>query len=150
MSFSFKPMTNEEIKAIQNRDLLPEGTYSFTVKSTESQKSSSGNAMLKIRICILDNNRNDYNIFDYLVATDKMMFKLKHFCESVDLKEEYNKGTLYPNDCNGRSGKVIIGIQKGKAKDDGTGFYPDKNCVKDYIGLSMAEVDLSFNDDITF
>lgn len=155
MSFSFNPLSDEQINAIQNRGLLADGVYPFCVKSIEQRHSKSGNPMLQVRIGVLANADDERNIFDYLLATEQMMFKLKHFCESIGLEEKYAKGNFSPADCINRSGRVRIGVQKGGAKEDGSGFYPDKNSVKDYVKLDekvaeIAKVDPDFNDDIKF
>jgi uncharacterized protein DUF669 len=153
MSFSFNPLTDEQISAIQNRDLLSDGVYPFTVKNAEQQHSKSGNPMLKITIGVLASENDERNIKDYLLATDQMMFKLKHFCESIGLGDKYAKGTFSETDCIGRSGKVKIGTQKGAKKEDGSGFYSDRNSVKDYVlpdSLQKPLIDPDFNDDIKF
>jgi hypothetical protein len=153
--FSFNPLTDEQISAVQNRDLLQEGVYPFIVKSMEQQHSKSGNEMLKVRLAVMDPKGDERHIFDYLLATDQMMFKLKHFCESIGLAAKYAEGKFYPGDCIGLSGKVRIGIQKGMPKVDGSGAFPDKNSVKDYIKaeevvVKPAVAASSFDDDINF
>ncbi len=155
MSFSFNPLSDEQINALQNRDLLADGIYPFTVKSIEQQESKSGNPMLKVRIGVMPKEGEERNIFDYLVSTEQMMFKIKHFCETIGLEDKYTKGNFAPIDCLNRSGKVKIGVQKGGPKPDGSGFFPDKNSVKDYVKLGEevakeAKVEEEFNDDIKF
>lgn len=150
--FEFSPKTDEEIEAIKNQGLLTEGIYPFTVKEVESQVSQSNNPMLKVRLGVLDAKGEERNIIDYLVATDKMMFKLKHFCEAIGIEDKYNSGKFTPKDCLNRSGKAKIGVQKGSMTPDGSGFYPDKNSIKDYLkGVASTPVaDVPFNDDIKF
>lgn len=154
MSFSFSPKSDSEIEAIQNRALLPDGMYPFVVKEYEQKISKSGNEMLQVRLAIMDKDGSQRNLTDYLVATDQMMFKLKHFCETIGFEKEYEKGNFEPSKCIGRSGKALIGIQKGSAKQDGTGSYPDKNSIKDYVKSeekkSKVAIDPDLNDDIKF
>lgn len=133
MTFLFNPLSDEQINAIQNRALLTDGIYPFVVKSVEEQCSKSGILMLKVRLAVVASEHDIRTIIDYLLATEQMMFKLKHFCETIGIADKYEKGGFEPSDCINRSGKVKIGIQKGAAKDDGSGFYPDKNTVKDYV-----------------
>lgn len=103
--------------------------------------------MLKVRIAVVATPEDVRTIYDYLLSTDKMIYKLKHFCESIALGEQYKKGLLNFGDCIGRSGQVRIGIQPGKAKEGG-GFWPDKNTVEDYEVIeTFAE---PFNDEIKF
>lgn len=153
--FSFNPLSDEQIHAVQNRGLLEEGIYSFTVKAMEAQQSKSGNPMLKVRIGVLASEGDERNIIDYLLSSEQMMFKLKHFCESIGLEDNYLKGNLSPSDCINRSGKVRIGVQKGGAKEDGSGFFPDKNSVKDYVKVEAKAAPVvddkpPFDDDIKF
>lgn len=153
MSFAFNPKTDAEIDAIQNRALLPDGIYPFTVKDFEQKISKSGNEMLQVRLGVIDKDGSERNIIDYLVATDQMMFKLKHFCDTIGFEKEYAKGQFEPSKCVGRSGKATIGIQKGGAKMDGSGYYADKNNIKDYVKSDEKQklpADVDLNDDITF
>lgn len=139
-AFSFAPKTDAEIHAIQNRGLLPEGVYPFTVKEVAAQVSKSNNPMLKIRIGVVDKDGSERSIVDYLLGTEQMIYKLKHFCDTIGFEEEYAKGTFDPTKCLKRSGEVRIGVQKGNPKEDGSGFYPDKNVVKDYVKSAQSEV----------
>lgn len=153
--FSFNPLSDAEINSLQNRDLLPDGVYPFVVETIDTQNSKSGNLMLKVRIGVFKDMNDKRSIIDYLVPTDQMMFKLKHFCESIGLIKEYENGSFVISSCINRTGKVRIGVQKGSAKIDGTGFYPDKNSVKDYVKaeekvVKNPVVDSTLNDDIAF
>jgi hypothetical protein len=158
MSFSFLPRSDDEIHAIQNRALLSDGIYPFIVKAIESQVSKSNNSMLKLKIGVIDAKGEERNIIDYLLGTDQMIYKLKHFCESIGMEDKYAKGNFEPQDCINRSGKVKIGVQKGAPKPDGDGFYPDKNSVKDYVkgdvepkkAEKAEKAKDDFNDDIKF
>lgn len=150
MSFAFNPLTDEEINVLQNRHLLPDGIYHFFVKNIEQQQSRVGNPMLKVTLGVVAKPGDQRNIIDFLLTTEQMMFKLKHFCESIGLSEQYAQGKFELNDCINRSGKVKIGVQKGAAKDDGSGFFPDKNCVKDYVkpeNVMPKVVTPAFKDD---
>lgn len=154
MSFSFNPMSDEELNAIQNRGLLAEGVYPFIVRQIEQHQSKSGNLMLKVTIDVIAAPNDSRKIIDYITTTETMMFKLKHFCESLGIDDGYQRGNIIFSACINRSGKAKIGAQKGAQKEDGS-FYPDKNVIKDYIGKTaqsklepLPKVD--FNDDIGF
>ncbi len=153
-AFSFTPKSEAEIHAIQNRGLLPDGIYPFIVREVKQEVSKSNNNMLKVVISVTGQNNDRRNVVDYLLATDEMMFKLRHFCETVGLEKEYESGSFMPNQFINRGGFAKIGTKKGNAKDDGSGFYPDKNTVKDYVKLADVKKTLdgnaAFNDDINF
>lgn len=153
MSFAFDPKTDAEIEALQNKGLLTEGSYPFQVKAIDQLISKSGNSMLKITLSVLEKDGSSRTIFDYLVALDSMMFKIKHFCEAIGLEESYKKGNFDPQDCIDRSGMALVSVQKGNPKPDGSGNFPDKNIIKDYVKSdkpAAAKVDNTLNDQIPF
>ena len=65
--------------------LPPIGEYNFMVISAEKTFSSNGNPMIKVR---LDLQGADGSVFDNLVISDKMMWKLVSFFESIGLKQK--------------------------------------------------------------
>jgi len=136
MSFTFTPMTEEEIKSL---NIMDSGIYDFEVIKAEQSISKSGNPMIKLMLKVWDTNGREHIIYDYLVSTSNMMYKIKHFCESVGLEDKYKLGTFDENDCVGKCGKVDIIIQKGQSSPNG-GNYPDKNTARDYISkIEMNE-----------
>lgn len=66
-------------------ELPPIGEYNFIVVSAEKTFSSNGNPMIKVR---LDLQGADGSVFDNLVISDKMMWKLISFFESIGLKQK--------------------------------------------------------------
>ena len=152
--FSFTPKTDQEIAAMQNRGLLAEGVYKFIVTEAKPMISQSGNSMIQLRLAIKGVDNIDRNVFDFLVSSEEMIFKIKHFCEAVGLESAYAAGAFNAQDCMGKGGNAKIVVQKGKLRADGSGFYPDKNGVRDYI-KSYAQPTVGsgaemFNDDLPF
>lgn len=102
----------------------PIGEYNFMVVEVEkTYAQSSGNPMLKIR---LDLQGADGCVFDNLVLTDKAMFKVVSFLESIGLKEK---------------GKELF-ISIGEAADKAAGL--EGRCVlkhETYNGEVRAKVD---------
>lgn len=122
----------KEEKDLKNFDLLPDNSiYDFDVLKAIEKKSKQGNDMIEINIGLYVTESIGPRIFDYLLPS--MEAKLRHFCDTVGLLREYESGRLNAEMCDGRSGKVKIGIQKGKPKPGTDGNYPDKNVVKDYV-----------------
>lgn len=150
MTFNFDPMTDEEINAHQNRALLAKGVYPFKVTAAEYGLSEAGNKMMKLKLTIFEADGSQRNIFDNLIAIKSMMFKTKHFCDTTGLSEKYAMGDFSISDCLNRSGMVEIVIQKGNVKKDGSGFYPDKNVVRDYVKASDVPSKDSIKQDIKF
>lgn len=112
-------------------DIEP-GVYDFQVLKAEQKRSKSGNQMIELTLAVWDANGVQRHIFDYLVSMPSMVYKIKHFCDTVGLTKEYLAGCLNVNDCVDKCGKAEIIIQKGNQKPDGS-YYPDKNAVKDYV-----------------
>lgn len=69
----------------------PIGEYNFIVISADKTFSSTGNPMIKVR---LDLQGADGSVFDNLVLTDKAMFKVVNFLESIGLKKKGEELTM--------------------------------------------------------
>ncbi len=119
----FQPATEAEVS---ERGLLPKGEYAFEVLEATDTTSKSGNEMMKVKIAI-EHNDSRYGVFDYLVGTEGMAYKVRHFADAIGLIDQYEKGELPAELCIGLAGKCKIDIQPAK---DG---YDAKNVVKDYI-----------------
>lgn len=152
MSFTFTPMSDEELDA---SDLMDDGIYDFEVVKCTRKTSQSGNSMAELQLKVWDLKGQVHTVFDYLVFTQIKLNlrKIKHFCVSVGWADKFEKGLL-PEEMQMLCGKVQIGRQDKTPKKDGTGFYPPKNVVIDYV--SKGENTLSsfssneLNDDIPF
>lgn len=116
-----KENKNEEIYADEIFDI---GEYEFKVVSARDAKSNAGNEMIKLAIAVFDTGRQ-IKVYDYLL--EAMRFKLKHFCEATGLEKQYNSGTLSPQMCIGKEGRLKLTIQVDKSRK-----YSDKNVVEDY------------------
>lgn len=160
MSYTFKTMTDEELN-----NLMSEGIYDFEVKTAMRKVSKSGNPMAELSLSVWDSNGKANNIRDWLVFSGVALNirKVKHFCDTVGLIDAYQKGEL-PEELEGLSGKVSIGIDEGQMKPDGS-MWPKKNVVVDYIkgngekktdtsslskSTSVSDRDLPFDDIVPF
>ncbi len=63
-------------------------------------------------------------MFDYLL--DAMPHKLRHAAEAFGLLDEYEAGGFDAIDCEGKTGKCKVKIDKSEG-------YPDKNGIADYV-----------------
>ena len=157
MSYNLVPMTEEELNAFP---VIEEGIYDFEVLKSERQTSEAGNAMAKLQLNVWDKNGKSSMIFDYLVFSSVKFCtrKIKHFCESAGIPEDYLKG-IVREELERLCGKVHIGIQESTPNKKTGGYYPSKNVVIDYVTkdntsqinapLKKAE-ELEFNDQIPF
>lgn len=130
MSYSFTPLTQEQL---DSAGLAEEGIYNFEVIKSTKKTSKSGNPMAELQITIWDKNGKNHSLFDYLVFSNIPLNirKVKNFCDTTGLVEEYKKGNL-PEELQGKCGKVSIGIQGNQPNPKG-GVYPSKNVVLDYV-----------------
>lgn len=154
MSYSFNPLSEEELEAI---NLVPDGIYNFEVLKSTRKVSKSGNQMAELQHGIYDENGTIRPIFDYLVfsTVNLNIKKVSHFCKAVGLHEEYKQGSLR-EELDGLTGKVQIGTQDEQPKPGG-GFYPKKNIVVDYIFTKEDELkaqrasdQAQFSDEVPF
>jgi hypothetical protein len=152
MSYSFQPLTDEELDSY---GLMESGIYNFEVNKATRKTSKNGNPMCELQLTVWDNSGKTYYLFDYLVfsSVNLNIKKLSHFCKSVGLHEEYKKGQI-PEELQGLSGSVEIGIQESQPKPNG-GYYPSKNVVIDYIvgdssKTTKPDNDNFINDELPF
>lgn len=124
----FTPKTEEEIQAEM---LLPDGEYDFTVAKAEEKTSSSGNPMIALDLHVYRPDGGFFTVKDWVL--EKFARKLRNFCGALGLMAQYEKGELSAKLIEGRSGRCIIASEKGRKKDDGSGEYPPKNVIKDYV-----------------
>jgi hypothetical protein len=137
MSYAFQPMTEEELNAA---NLVDDGVYNFEVIKATKKTSSKGNPMAELNIRFWDNEGVVHTMFDYLVFSQVPLNikKVKHFCDSTGLSEEYKRGEL-PEELVGLSGKFELKTQEEQPNGKG-GFYPPKNVVSDYVMTGKGAV----------
>jgi hypothetical protein len=141
MSFSFPSMSEEEIQAL---NMVEDGIYDFQVVKATQKVSKSGNQMIELQLVIWDKDGKEHIVFDYLVSIVSMVYKIKHFCDTVGLDDEYKAGNFDVMQCEGKRGKAHIIVQAGQPNPNG-GMYADKNAVRDYVldDKGSVKVDLS-------
>lgn len=97
---------NHEEAGDKQFELIAEGEYECVISDAEVTTSSTGNPMIKVTVTI----RNDVSqphrkqkLWDYLVASEKAMFKLHQVAKAVGLPngkdfksiDEYRNAILY-------------------------------------------------------
>jgi hypothetical protein len=118
-------------KEIAEDGLWPAGTYDYEILTAEDTISKKGADMIKLKVKIFNDEGQTQTIFDYLL--DAMPAKLRHAAEAFGLLDEYESGGFDAIECEGRTGKCKVAIQKDK-----TGAYPDRNGIADYIPVVTA------------
>ena len=121
-------------KEFNERMLLPEGAYAFEVlNAVDDVSKKSGADMIVLDLLIHAEDGSNRKVKSYLVASPGGRFAVRAFAVSTGLLPRYESGELTPEDCLGKSGWLKLKIEKGKAKDDGSGNFPDKNSVASFL-----------------
>jgi len=130
----FQPKTQAEIKAAANERagslLWPRGTYDMEVVNASDEISSKGNEMIKLQLRVFDASGNTRMVWDYLLPS--LVEKLAYACEALGLTSQYDAGDLSASDFEGKTGQVVLYVQKG------TDGYADKNAVAGYVRPTTA------------
>lgn len=98
-------------------NLPPVGEYGFIVDEFEKTFSKSGNKMAKINIK-LDESGQYFHVYDYLVLSSNMAWKLAQFFECIGLKKKDEPLDRMPWDkVLGASGRVKIKHETYEGKE---------------------------------
>lgn len=128
----YVPKTDDQL---QSESLLPVGEYDFKVLEAQETKSKSDNPMLKVKLNVLSESGSQH-VYDYIVPSSNFgERKLKAFARAIGLETEYTSGTLTADMCEGKLGRVNIGVQEA------SGGYDAKNIV---TGLGYVESEAPF------
>ena len=92
-------------------NLPPAGEYGFKVIEFEKTFSKAGNKMAKV-VLELDEEGQHWKVYDYLVLSDKMAWKLSDFFEALSLKKKGEKLDKMPWD------KVLYATGRMKIKHE--------------------------------
>jgi|ERR1700684_1960419 len=137
------PYSEEEFKS---RKLMSPAIYEFRIHESREKISKNGQEMIEIILKVSDSiNGRIFTIFDYLMDTETMGFKIRHIYECVGMIEKYESGNIDAKDLLGKSGLVKVGVKKDPNK-----IYDDKNVALDYITVKKESIGDGFDDDISF
>jgi len=114
-------------KAASEFGLWPPGDYDFEVYDASEEISGAGNEQIKLTLHVFNAEGKRRTVFDYLVGTAAMAYKIRHFAEATGCVTQYEKGDLMPSEIVQRTGRLKLRIKKG------TNGYPDQNAVQNYI-----------------
>lgn len=127
--------SEEQIKSMS---LLEAGTYTFEVvevsetdqhKNSLIDKDGYDYARLKLKIVGLT---HPFHINTILGANPKIAYKLRGFCETVDLLSSYEEGNLDLRTAIKRRGLAKIVVRKSRPRPDG-GEWPAQNEVSSFV-----------------
>lgn len=109
MAFNFPVLTDDQIN--ESRGILKPGIYRFQCINAKEAISKNGNSMIVLDIKAFDENGKPHQITDYLVSTEKMSYKIKHFFNSIGNPEKYNYGNATTIDFLNKTGFIKTGIE---------------------------------------
>ena len=115
----FEPKSEEQI---QRERCLPAGVYDFEVVDATEKQSRSGKDMIELKLSVFVDD-HAVQVRDWIV--EGFDWKLRHFCDTCGLLNQYEAGTITAEDCVGQAGTVQIVVK------DSPDFGP-QNSVKDY------------------
>lgn len=125
----FTPKTE---KQIQEERCIPEGEYDFECMAAEDKRSKNGNDMIEVTLHVFREDGSHLVLSDYLLGTDKMAWKLRHFCDSCGILDLYDAGELNAFHCRDVAGRCKVVVQ-----DDPQ--YGIQNKIKDYVCLGPGQ-----------
>ena len=108
--------------------VIPAGHYEAFVQSCEEKTSKNGNEMFEVRWKVYADEGRELIISDYIVSP-KMIWKLKKLCRLWGLMENFEAGSVSPEDILGNSAMVEVKVDPPK------GGYDEKNSIKGYAPL---------------
>lgn len=145
------PKSDEQIEAEKNERLAayqpwPAGTVcDYQVKEAVAATSKAGNDMIKAHIDVYNDKGEAKGITMYFGDWNDYHFSRIN-------RDRYEAGQVDAEDLLGRTGKCVLGIEKGGLKDDGT-RYADKNTIKEFlkpVASTNTDIPFELNDSINF
>ena len=106
------------------------GVYDFTIQEARETDSRQGNPMIELRLKIMRPDGRERTVFDYLVFTEGMQYRIRHCFEAIGLDALYESGDVSAGGMVGASGRCEIHIEEYNGKRN--------NKVRNYIGHSAA------------
>lgn len=148
------PKTDEQIEQERSQQTSkyqpwPAGTVvDYQIKEATDAVSKNGNDMIKAHIDVYNDKGEVKPITVYFGSWNDYHFSRIN-------RERYEAGQVDAQDLFGKTGKCVLGIEKGSQKDDGT-FYADKNNIKEFlkpvesVKPSTKKIDDELSDSIPF
>ena len=142
----FKPMSDEEIESLSPK--LKPGVCDYEVLTAEETISKSNNPMIKIKLKVWDCDGKEGFVNDFLM--EKIPWKLKRFCQSHGLTDQYEKGNLSDVDIFNKTGQCKIRPQKDNDKYFQVSEYLIMEAKDKKEEYQKAKEEPVFDDDIPF
>ena len=118
-------------ESLQEKDIVPQGEHKFEIIRSEELLSKKQIPMLKLTLRI-EHEGAVYWIVDFL--SEKIIWKIKYFMNTIGLSENYSLGELTVEDCLGKTGKV-------KIVQEYSDSYGIQSIVSKYISIEESNSD---------
>lgn len=129
----FRPMSREEADK-KRFSVLEPGRYNARIVHAKEDVSNSGNDMLVLEVEVFG-PEGTVIVKDWLLSTERMVWKLQHLCEALGLSAKYAAGELKPEDVAGRSCCVDTSIEKPKPDSK---YQRPQSRIDDYMAQEFA------------
>lgn len=104
-------MRYDPSQAKESNGQRPPGTYNFVVQDCiEGTSQTSGNEMMTLKLTVLPDVGEPFQVFDYLVNSPGGLWKAKMFCAEVGLN--FDSGELTAESCLRKSGLAVFDYDK--------------------------------------
>jgi len=146
----FTPVSEEDLDKMN--PTFEYGKCDFQIKEAKTAVSKAGNDMLVLDLKLWDKNGASRYAKSWLVFTDKMMWKVKNFCASIEKPEWYEKGDIPEEELTDMSGQCMTAGEEYENKDGNKRMRAN---VEDFVPYSKEakeekKDDKFFDDDIAF
>lgn len=146
----FIPKSDTEIEAEKAERLAqyqpwPAGLVcDYEIKEAVDAVSKAGRDMIKAHIDVYNDKGDVRSIITYFGDWNDYHFSRIN-------RDRYEAGQVDAEDLLGRTGKCVLGIEKGGLKDDGT-KYADKNNIREFLkpAAPIGKGAVELNDEIPF
>lgn len=156
MVLPYNKWTDEQIK---NRNVVPDGDYSFRIKKVELKKSKGGfdkdgnpkpiYDMLELEFDFHDETGVVHSLRDWIVFSEGMDWKLRHLANTTGLLERYDDDTLDVPHLRDKTGVFTLSSKEFDSKEG----KKRGNYVKDYVkkpDSSQPASEPDFYNDVKF
>lgn len=121
----FKTYTEEQLAEEKLWDTkVP---YGFQILEASEQVSKNGNEMIKLKLMVFTDTGRERIMFDYLLDTPQMAYKLRHAAAATGLLASYEAGVLNADDLLHKTGSLKL----GRRVNAQTGL--PENTIVDYV-----------------
>lgn len=133
---NFSHLVTEEIKELEPKTSpnFKGGLCRCKVVKAEEGVSGAGNEQLVLDIKAIDMNKEHAEIKIFLPFIERMMWKVKHFCEATKMEDEWYSMEVSAGSCSNKMFEAVVIIEKSDNDK-----FPDKWKIKHFVATERYE-----------